>query len=77
MFGKNFLKEKLGQDSVIIGTSCVIPSSIITEILGKAGMDYVILDMENGPVSYESAAWMIRSAVLNECSPIVRISKNY
>ena len=58
----------------MVGTWCVLPSPAVTNILAEAGMDYVILDMEHGPITFETAEDMVRAAELGGCSPIVRPS---
>jgi len=46
------------------------------EILGHAGFDFVILDMEHGPNSVETVQQLIRAAELVGMVPIVRVKEN-
>jgi 4-hydroxy-2-oxoheptanedioate aldolase len=44
------------------------------EIAGYAGFDFVIIDMEHGPVSFENLQNLIRAATIAGAVPIVRSS---
>jgi 4-hydroxy-2-oxoheptanedioate aldolase len=48
----------------------------MVEIAGLAGFDFVILDMEHGPVSYENLQNLIRAAENRKIIPIVRVPEN-
>lgn len=71
---KNFVKEKLRSGETVIGTWCTLPSPAVTNVLAVAGLDYVILDMEHGPITFETAEDMVRAAEVGGCSPIIRPS---
>lgn len=60
----------------VIGPFIMIPSPELVEIAGHAGFDFVIIDMEHGPVSYEGAADMCRAADAVEITPIIRVQEN-
>lgn len=49
---------------------------MVTEILSHAGFDFLMLDMEHGPLDLNNLPNLINSCLLNDCSPIVRIPKN-
>ena len=75
-FQKNYmidLKEKLLNGDTTIGTWLSIPSEINTEIISLAGLDFVIIDQEHGPVGFETAQKMAISAELHSTSPILRL----
>ena len=73
MIKKNFLKEKLLKGEPTIGTWVSIPSEINTEIISLAGLDFVIIDQEHGPIGFETAQKMAISAELHSTSPILRL----
>ena len=54
MIKKNYLKNKLESGKTVIGTWCVIPSPIVIDIICTAGLDFVIIDAEHGPISFET-----------------------
>jgi len=72
----NKLKKRLKKGDTVIGTWCILPSSSIVNVIGASGLDFLIIDMEHGPISYETAEDMIRAAESEDCSPLIRVSKN-
>ena len=73
MIKKNFVKEKLSSGEVAIGTWAVIPSEVNAEILSMAGLDFIIIDQEHGPITFETAQNMSMACELNKTSPLMRI----
>jgi len=70
-------KEKLADRAVFGPFSKTIDPAII-EIAGYAGFDFIILDLEHGPASIETAQHLIRAARLANILPIVRVKeRNY
>lgn len=70
------LKNKLYSGKTVIGTWCEIPSPEFINVLAKAGMDFVIIDMEHGATDYELAGKMVMAAQVEGCSPIIRVPMN-
>lgn len=70
------LKEKLYKGMSVIGTWCELPSPEVVNVLAKAGLDFVIIDMEHGPMDYIVASQMILAAESDRCSPLIRVSRN-
>ncbi|MBN1073455.1 hypothetical protein DVV91_03735 [Clostridium botulinum] len=70
------LKDKLQKNQEIFGTWCVIPSPEVVNILAKAGLDFVIIDMEHGPMDYTLAQQMIVAAEADSCEAIIRVGEN-
>ena len=75
MIKKNFLKEKLSRQNICLGTWSVIPSNTITDIITSSKFDFVILDQEHGPLSFETIQKQIITSENNNCSPLVRVPK--
>jgi 4-hydroxy-2-oxoheptanedioate aldolase len=73
---ENSLKRKLQRGEVVIGPfmNCSYPAFI--EIVGLAGFDYAIIDMEHGPLEVETAEDLCRAAQGVGLDPIVRVRKN-
>ena len=67
-------KLKLGKD--VYGVWCVIPSPEVTNIISKSGLDFVIVDMEHGPMDYTIAQQMVISAHSENCDAIIRTPRN-
>lgn len=70
---ENFLKKKLNSGDAVIGTWCVIPSSTTVDIISSAGLDFVIIDAEHGPISFETAQSMAIAAESRCVSPVMRV----
>lgn len=70
------LKEKLAQGKNVFGTWCELPSPEVVNVLSKAGLDFVIIDMEHGPMDFEQAGQMVMAAQAEGCCPLVRVSRN-
>ncbi|MFC1595704.1 HpcH/HpaI aldolase/citrate lyase family protein [Candidatus Margulisiibacteriota bacterium] len=76
MLKPNQLKKRLKDGEIVTGAWCVIPSAEVISVLGSAGLDFVIIDMEHGAHSFETAAGMIRAAETEGCAPLVRVPQN-
>jgi 4-hydroxy-2-oxoheptanedioate aldolase len=72
----NPLKSKLAAGQVVIGSFVTIPSAALTEIMGLAGFDFVVIDTEHGPIELEMAEHMVRAAELAGVTPIIRVAHN-
>lgn len=70
------LKEKLAEGQTVLGTWCEIPSPEFINVLAKAGLDFVIIDMEHGAMDYEMAGKMVMAAEVESCSSIIRVPQN-
>ena len=53
---------------MVIGSFVYIPSVALTEIMGLAGFDFVVIDMEHGPIELETAEYMARVALATSLS---------
>ncbi|MBU2549813.1 MAG: aldolase [Proteobacteria bacterium] len=69
----NTLKKRLKQGEAVFGPWCVLPSSAVANITAAAGMDFIIIDMEHGPASFETAEDMVRAMESEGCCPLVRV----
>lgn len=73
MLRENFIKRKLESGESVIGTWSIIPSPVVTDILCSSGLDFVIIDAEHGPISFETAQEMAMVCESRGVSPIMRI----
>jgi 4-hydroxy-2-oxoheptanedioate aldolase len=71
---KNMLKRKLKEGKTVFGTWSMTGSATVVEAIGGAGLDFVILDMEHGSMSFETVEHMVRAAEVTGCQPIIRVS---
>lgn len=75
-FPINKLKERLKNGETVFGPFVRMNSPAIMEILGYAGFDFAIVDLEHGPMSYSEAENMVRAARSSEITPIIRVQEN-
>ena len=68
----NKLKEKLKDGKTVIGTWSSLSSPNVINVLGTTDMDFVIIDMEHGSMSFETVENMVRAAEASGISPIIR-----
>ena len=68
-------KSKLNNEGVI-GVFCKTCDPALIEILGHAGADYVIIDLEHGPNTIYIAQNLIRAAQVSGILPIVRTKES-
>ncbi|WP_346882149.1 aldolase/citrate lyase family protein [uncultured Algibacter sp.] len=73
---KNVLKDSLNKGETVFGPFCKMQDPAIVEIAALSGFDFVIIDMEHGPYSIESAQNMIRAAEAKGITPVVRVTEN-
>lgn len=64
------------KESTVFGPFLKLCDPAIVEIAGNAGFDFVIIDMEHGPISVENSQNLIRAAEIAGVVPIVRVSSN-
>lgn len=74
MLKKNFLKEKLESKKIVIGTWSVVPSVIVIDIIASSGIDFVLIDSEHGPISFETAQNMVIACESHNVSPGMRVA---
>ena len=72
----NQTRQKLADGQLVIGSFVYLPSARLTEIVGLLGFDFVVIDMEHGPVDIGVAEDMVRAAEYAGVTPIIRVSHN-
>lgn len=68
------LLEKLKAGKRVFGTWSMTGSATVVEVIGITGLDFVILDMEHGSMSFETVENLVRAAECTNCQPIVRVA---
>ena len=71
---KNMLKKKLKEGKTVFGTWSMTGSPMVVDVIGSTGLDFVILDMEHGSMSFETVENMIRAAECRGTQAIIRVS---
>ena len=70
----SILRQKLASGEPVIGIWSLIPSPILAEVIGQAGMDFQILDREHGVYDLPALENSIRSCEAAGCAPLVRMA---
>ena len=73
MLQTNQLKRALAEGKTVFGLLNSIPSPLLVEMIGYAGYDFVILDMEHVCVNPETLENMVRAAECAGITPLVRV----
>ncbi len=73
---KNLLKQKLGKGETALGTWLVTPSSSVANIIAASNFDFIIIDMEHGPISFETAEDIVRATESESSTPLLRVPNN-
>lgn len=69
----NRLQEKLRAGQQVFGLIATIPAALTVEMIGHAGYDFVIIDMEHVMINPETVEHMIRAAEAAKITPLVRV----
>lgn len=67
------LKDKMRNGDFCVGPFLKAGSPALIEVMGYAGLDFVLLDMEHGPPSYEALEHQILAAERVGIAPVVRV----
>jgi 4-hydroxy-2-oxoheptanedioate aldolase len=67
------LKKRMLEGESVFGTWCMLPSGAVVDVIARTGIDFVIIDLEHGNISWETAEEMVRAAQLHDCQPIIRV----
>jgi 4-hydroxy-2-oxoheptanedioate aldolase len=68
-----FFKERLSTGDLLRGVGHVIPSAVATQAVAAAGVDFVMIDREHGPIGRENLHAMVASTAGTDCAPLVRV----
>ena len=69
----NPLKQKLSRGETCLGTMVTMPSAPLVQLLAGCGFDWVLIDMEHGPIGPESMQTMITATAPSGAVPLVRV----
>ena len=76
MYRKNALKSRLKQGENVLGCWSFLGSPHVTELLGLAGFDYILIDQEHGLGDPSSISLQMQALSATETSGIVRVPWN-
>lgn len=69
------LKDKIKNKGYVFGTWAMMAGSTNADAISKSGIDFVVLDLEHGSLSYLDCENMVRAIDKNNCSSIIRIGE--
>lgn len=72
----NTIKQAMAGGKAVHGTFAVLGEPALVEMIGYAGLDYVIIDTEHSGNTTEQAGNLIRAAEIGNITPIVRVTAN-
>ena len=67
------LKAAIRAGKPLIGSYVTLPSPDIVELFGRAGMDYVVIDLQHSSPDWQNLLHMLRAADASGVASIVRI----
>lgn len=67
--------QRVRSDHRLLSSFVFLPSPGVVEILGCAGMDFVIIDQEHSPKSWEMVENMVRAAQVTGMAALVRLAR--
>jgi 2-keto-3-deoxy-L-rhamnonate aldolase RhmA len=70
------LKRKLSNKELTIGSWLSWGFSPMTEVMARAGFEWLVIDMEHTAIDYAVAHQMIQTIELAGCVPLVRVGHN-
>lgn len=73
---ENRLLAAIEKNKYVLGPFMKLSSATVIEIAGLAGFDFVILDLEHGPLDLSEIENLIRAAHLSNLCAIVRVGAN-
>ena len=70
---ENKLKEKLAAGKIVFGSWSMIPSPMVANVMAESGIDFLIADMEHGPINLETLENMIYATEAGGSTLIARL----
>jgi 4-hydroxy-2-oxoheptanedioate aldolase len=71
----NHLKAKLKAGETVFGTWSMLASPAVMNVISHADMDFIIIDMEHGPMNFETAETQLYATESTGCTPIIRLGE--
>lgn len=75
MWIENKLKAKLKAGKTAFGTWSMLPAPEVINVISRTSLDFVIVDLEHGPMSFETVQRQVFATESFNCTPIVRLGQ--
>jgi 2-keto-3-deoxy-L-rhamnonate aldolase RhmA len=72
----NTLKATLASGGTVFGTWSMLSSPAVANVVGESGVDFIIVDLEHGPTSFETAEAELYAAEAGGTTPIIRLGES-
>lgn len=72
---ENHVRKALRAGRLVVGTIVQLPSPEVVEVIGLAGFDYVMVDLEHGPYGVDVARELVRAADAVGISALWRVQR--
>src|SRR5664279_1085935 len=72
----NKVKKIIKAGNAAYGTFAMLGEPALVEMIGYAGLDFVLIDTEHSPNTMEQVENMVRAAEVAQTTPIVRVTDN-
>ena len=72
----NVVKERVAAGQPAIGIMCSVASPLQVEMLGHAGYDFAVVDLQHGETNLDSVQAMLQALSSTPAVPIVRTAAN-
>ena len=69
----NRLRDLWSRNATALGAIVTIPSPTVVQLLAGAGLDWILIDMEHGPIDVNVAHAMIAATSGTQLVPLVRV----
>ena len=73
---QNPVRAKLKQGAPSVGTWLTLPDPVAAQLMARTGLDWLTIELEHTPTSYETAAQMFAIVAASGCVPLARIPWN-
>jgi 4-hydroxy-2-oxoheptanedioate aldolase len=72
----NWIKKRILNGELLSGMFLNLGAGCVAQMAGRAGLDWVLIDMEHGLIDYSSLASYIQAANAGGAAPVVRVMAN-
>lgn len=73
MMERRSLRKRLLDNEIVFGMFYKLNSPIATEMMGMAGLDFIVVDCEHSPLGYESVEQIVRTAENVDLASVIRV----
>ncbi|HKV45017.1 MAG TPA: aldolase/citrate lyase family protein [bacterium] len=73
----NSFRQRVHGGETVLGTILPLPSPEVAEITGLAGYDFLLLDMEHGPVTVDVLGGLVRACRAVNVAPLARVPEDH